>query len=463
MLPASERTLIAPDNAGRTWFTSRSAVPVSGNGRLAALIIAGYPIAWALGLGPMIFPLAAMFMVFWLIRHPPMLVPSGTVFFAVFLLLALASVVQINSPGRAGVWVLRTVWYASAFVTWLYLARQTSVRARRLIVYSLLFAWLVTVVVGVVAIIAPDIAWRSVLSPVLPGIIGGDEYVKDLINPSLAEIQSFYGGVTLNRPAGPYAYTNAWGSSFALLTPFVFAALQDRRLRLARPVVLVALLVGLVPFVQSLNRGAWLTLALGTVYGVIRYSVVARKLLPIVALVIMGTLLMVGAFASGAVDSAAEQLATRTADSDETRSGLYLDTIARSAESPLLGYGTPRPDPANPSGPPLGTHGQIWAVLFAHGYVAAFAYLGFFVFAFLRARGRDPLTHWAKVSLGIGVLQLPIYGHVPTQLFVMVTAAAIASWPPDSITVEETAVVDHRAVGATAVASAAAAAPVGVG
>lgn len=409
------------------------AEPVSGDGRMVALILAGYPIAWAFGLGPAVFVIAAIFMALWLLRHRPVLVPPGTILLSMFLVLVLASIIEVNSPGRMGIWFLRASWYASALVTWVFLARQTSVQARRLIVYSLLAAWAMSIIGGYGALTVPDLAWRTPLSSLLPGVVANDEFVRDLIEPGMAEIQTFYPDIRLNRPAAPYAYTNAWGSSVALLTPFTFVALQDRRLGLPRWLVGAALLIGVVPFYYALNRGAWLTLGIGVVYGIGRWAVVNRRLLPIVAMVGFGLVSLMVVTGTGLVEDASEQLETRTTDSNETRANVYLETIQHSADSPLIGFGTPRPNPSNPSGPPLGTHGQLWAIMFAHGYLAAALYVGFFLLAFLRARGRDPLTHWAKVVLAIGLLQFPIYGHLPTQLFVMVTAAAVAVWPRDAL------------------------------
>lgn len=406
---------------------------ISGNGLLVAVVLAGYPVAWAIGLGPAVFPVAAVFMALWLARHRPLLIPPGTIILVLFLVLVLASIVQVESPGRFGTWVLRTSWYASAVICWLFLARQTSVSARRLILYALLAAWAITVFGGLAAMIVPELSWPTPLSFALPDIIAQDEYIRDLIQPRLAEIQTFHSDIRLDRPAAPYAYTNAWGSSMALLTPFALAALGEPRLRLPRWPVAVVLLIGLIPFAASLNRGAWLTLGLGLVYGIARYAAVTGNLKPMVRLVAIGTLVLMVAAGTGLLDTAMGQLATRTGDSNETRSGLYLETMEHSIRSPFIGYGTPRPNPSNPSGPPLGTHGQLWAVMFAHGYVAVALYVGFFLLAFLRARSRDPVQHWAKVSLGIGLLQIPIYGHLPTQLFVMITAAAVAAWPRDAL------------------------------
>ncbi len=411
----------------------RATSTASGSGWLVVAVLAGYPVAWALGLGWGVFMIAAFFMMLWLVRHRPIMVPPGTIMLALFMVLVLASAIEVDSPARMLVWALRTSWYASGLVTWVFLARQTSPRARRLIVYALLATWVMTLVGGYAAFLAPDLSWPTPLWALLPEGIANDDFVKDLIVPEAAETQTFYPDITLNRPAAPYAYTNAWGSSMALLTPFMFAALHDRRLGLPRWLVLVLLALGLVPFYFALNRGAWLTLGIGLVYGVVRYALVSRKFRPVIVLAGLAFVSLLVATGTGVTRTAIEQLESRTEDSNETRVSIYEETIRRSAESPLIGFGTPRPNPSNPSGPPLGTHGQLWAVAFAHGYIAVGLYVGFFLLAFFRARGRDPVTHWAKVSLAIGLMQMPVYGHLPTQLFVMLTAAAVAAWPPDAL------------------------------
>ncbi|MEL6982762.1 MAG: O-antigen ligase family protein, partial [Actinomycetota bacterium] len=187
----------------------------------------------------------------------------------------------------------------------------------------------------------------------------------------------------------------------------------------------------LVPFTVALNRGSWLTLGLGLAYGAIRWTKRHRDPRPLVALglVIVAGLAM--ATVTGAAQSAADALATRSADSNETRSGLYVETLTEVARSPVIGFGSTRPSTDNPDGPPLGTHGQFWAVVFAHGYLGAALFVGFFLSVLVRARSADPLQHWAKVALLIGLLQLPIYGHLPHQLFIMVGAAALALRPDE--------------------------------
>ena len=405
----------------------------SGTGSLYAALIAGYPLAWATGFSPLWFPAVAILMVVWLIRYRPLRVPAGTISFALFLVLVAASVIQVDSASRLALWGLRASWYVAAFISFVYLARQTGPKARRRIVRAMILLWAATILGGYGAILLPDLTWETPISLALPGSIASDPFVRDLIVPRTSEIQTFWTGVRLNRPAAPYPYTNAWGSSVALLTPFVLAALQDRRIGLPRWLVVAMLVAGMVPFYVALNRGAWLTLVVGIVYSGLRSALVNRRPVPLLIVILVAVTGLVVALNTGVLDTAIDQLETRSADSNETRANIYLETIEQSAESPMIGFGTPRPNPSNPTGPPLGTHGQVWAIMFAHGYLALALYLLFFVYGFVRGAGKGVVGHWAKVSLLIGLLQLPIYGHLPMQLFIMMGAVGIATWPEDAL------------------------------
>ncbi len=429
----SQATGSEPAPAANRRSTDQVAELPSGTGVLYALMIAGYPVAWALGFAPLLFPVLAVLMVVWLIRYRPLKPPPGTLVFAIFLVFVAASFVQVNSISRIALWMLRAGWYVAAFIAFVYLGRQTSPRARRLIARSMLVLWICTVAGGYAALIVPNLSWPTPVSMALPGSIAADPFVADMVQARVAEIQTFWTGVRLNRPAAPYAYTNAWGSTLAMLTPFMLAALQDRRFGLPRWLGVLLLGAGLVPFYFALNRGAWLTLGLGLGYAALRSAFVQRRpstLLVIAAAALVGLIL---AFSTGVADTAISQLQTRSADSNETRLNIYLHTIEHSSSSPIIGYGTPRTNPSNPDGPPLGTHGQFWAIMFAHGWIALAAYVWFFVYGFLRGKGHDPIGHWAKVALFIGLLQIPIYGHLPTQLFIMMGAVTMAAWPHDAL------------------------------
>lgn len=399
------------------------------DGRYFTWLLVGYPFAWAIGLGPLIFLVAAVPMAYWLIQQRPIRLPKGTIFFLVFLILMAGSAVQLTSLGRSALYLLRASWYVSAFIAFVYLANQRGPTLKRNLVRALIGLWVLIVVGGYGAILAPQLSWRAPLGAVLPGFVARDDFVTDLINPRVAEIQSFpWENIVLYRPAAPFPYTNAWGSSFALLFPFLLAAWYDRSIGLPRWLLAGLAAVGMVPFYTALNRGAWASLGFGLIYGFVRWSWLNRNLVPLASVALLVAMALPLSVVTGLASTAQERLDARTEASDETRASIYIETTLQSLRSPLIGYGSPRPNPANPTGPPLGTHGQLWAVMFAHGIVAMVAYVMIFVRGFLFSSGSGPVAHWAKVSLFIGILQLPIYGHLPLQIFILVAAVIMASW-----------------------------------
>ena len=104
-----------------------------------------------------------------------------------------------------------------------------------------------------------------------------------------------------------------------------------------------------------------------------------------------------------------------------------LQAFDRTLDSPLLGYGGPRPSEVRENAPDVGTQGQLWMVLFSHGFPAAALFVGWFAYAFARTwRTRSSLGFWCHVTLLIGLLQMPVYGLLPVQIHVLMVAAALA-------------------------------------
>ena len=388
-------------------------------------LIALYPIAWALGLAPIVWAAVAVPMTIYLLKRPNVLVPRAFMLWLVFLVVVFASFLQVNSAGRIATWGLRTVWYVAATVCVVYLVNQPGRAAVRSIVRALVGFWLITMVGGWAGLLAPDVAWAGLFAKALPGVIRANSLVADLTEPAFTEIQRVGGNITLRRPAAPFAYTNNWGSTFALLTPFVLLAAADRRYGIPRSLAFGLLAVGSVPFALALNRGSWLTLGIGLVYA---GWLLVRKGNPRVVLgaIVFLLLALVAAAGSGAIGVVSGQLEARSTDSNETRAALIEETIHQTMKSPLIGYGTPRPSPEVPDGPPVGTHGQMWMVMFSHGMLGVACYIGFFLYFFLATEPSNTTLVWCKVAMLIGLTQTMIYGHLPHQLFIMMaTVAAI--------------------------------------
>jgi hypothetical protein len=226
------------------------------------------------------------------------------------------------------------------------------------------------------------------------------------------------------RPQAPFTYTNEWGANFALLVPMVFTAMSRTRTEGGRLVLGLLLPVGMIPAALSLNRGLFLSLGAGLLYAALRYAIRGR-VKPLIGITVVACV----AAAVFAIGPAKDLLRERVANSatNQTRAALYLETIGRVKSSPILGFGAPRPSADTPGAPSAGTQGQLWMVLFSHGYPGAALYVGWYLWVLWRTRrGRTAVAFWAHVTVFIGLVQLPYYGALPAQLVIVMIAAAMA-------------------------------------
>jgi O-antigen ligase len=124
-------------------------------------------------------------------------------------------------------------------------------------------------------------------------------------------------------------------------------------------------------------------------------------------------------------------------ESTESRFNIYEQTGAAVLDSPLLGFGAPRPNP-DPTQPPLGTHGQLWMVTFSHGIPAGLLYVAFLLSLFFQTRkSRSRLGFFTHMAIVVGIIQLPFYGALPGQIFVVMVAAGLALRERDAPLLEE--------------------------
>src|SRR5205807_1473009 len=126
---------------------------------------------------------------------------------------------------------------------------------------------------------------------VFPHSLLNNTYFYAHVHLQVAELQRFL-GFAEGRPQTFFAYTNAWGSTCAMLTPVALAALAARPGRTWARVLKVTLGLSIVPIIFSLDRGLWLSLGAGFAYAAVRFG--ALKDLRRVGRVV-GALLVVGA------------------------------------------------------------------------------------------------------------------------------------------------------------------------
>jgi O-antigen ligase len=196
-------------------------------------------------------------------------------------------------------------------------------------------------------------------------------------------------GVYAPRPAAPFAFTNAWGCTLALLLIWliVYGWSAGTRVRLA---VAVVVALSVVPIVYSLDRGVWIGLGLAVVY------IAAR-------LALRGRLLAIGALALvlglGTITFLASPLQTLVSErlshghSNEIRSSLATAALDTAKESPLLGFGSTRavrgstasiavgqtascPKCGNAE---IGSTGQYFLLLVAQGFLGTGVYVAYFL------------------------------------------------------------------------------------
>jgi polysaccharide biosynthesis protein PslJ len=388
---------------------------------VVALFVA-FPLWWALGLSNFIGPILAAPMALALAVRGRVHVPRGFGIWLLFVFWMTASAFKVDDTNRLIGWSFRAVVYLSATVLFLYVynAPRQSLPVRRVALAMTAF-WVVVVAGGYLGILFPEGGFRTVAENLMPGGLLTNSYVRDLVHVDFAQRADPTRGLP-TRPQAPFVYTNVWGSNFALLLPFVFIALPQLRRRLPQLLLLLVLVASLVPGFLSLNRGLWLSLGVGLIYAAMRYALRGR-VRAVAALV-----LLLGMALSLAIALPVQQLLQESKnETTSTRLALYRETIRNVQASPLLGYGAPRPsEDSSGSTPSVGTQGQLWMVLFSHGFPGLALFLGWYVWVLWRsARAQTGAQLWLHVVVLIALVQLPYYGMFPTGLPVFMVAAAV--------------------------------------
>lgn len=416
-VPRTAPTVSAPRPVARS---RRRLVPA---GWPLLLLFSAYPLWWLLGFGAFVWPLIAVPIAVSVLGRRPLVLPAGAGIWLLFLAWVVLSATQLDTGSRGVMFAFRLSLYLSATVVLVYVygARRDH-RFDDFAGRVLAGFWIAVVAAGFAGLLVPHLSYKSPAEFVMPRSLLSNTFVYELVHPQFAQTMDFL-GYPVPRPSALFTYTNEWGSAFALLTPLAIWALPWLRSRIGAGARLIVA-ASLVPVLVSLNRGLWLTLSLGLLYAMVRLAgSSARRMAGRVALVVAVAVPVVALTPlRGLVVDRIE-----TGHSDNTRAGLYDEALSRTLESPLLGYGGPRPSEVKETAPDVGTQGHLWMVLFSHGFPGAALFVGFFAYAFVRTwRPRSALGFWCHVTLLIGLLQMPVYGLLPVQIHVLMVAAALA-------------------------------------
>ncbi|WP_288026335.1 O-antigen ligase family protein, partial [Arthrobacter sp.] len=193
--------------------------------------------------------------------------------------------------------------------------------------------------------------------------------------------------------------------------------------------LVVGLAVSSVPAVLTLNRGMFLGLAIAMVYIGLRAALLGhgKILLAVVALALVaGTSFMVLP-----VQERIDQRNSKVA-SIVDRGNLYLETFDRTLESPLFGYGAPRPS-ERADQPSAGTQGQIWQVMFSQGFVGLGLFLGWLAFLFVRTIRRIDLVGLVcNTVLLVSFVEVFYYGILGAGLVIVMVVGAVGLREPEN-------------------------------
>ncbi len=389
-------------------------------GMLTPALIGLFPLWWAMGLSELIWPAFGLLMIGSLLQSQSVAIPRFAMAWVVFLLFVAASGFMLEEQQDVYSWVIRFSQYVSVGLIVPYVLTHRDRTPARVVFGSVTALFIASVVGGYLGLLLGDFSFRSPLAYVLPGGFQANSFVRDVVNPSFADIERFLGRFEVTRPKAPFTYTNGWGAAMGLLFPFaVHDALTG--FGLSRKIARVALVASVVPIMLSLNQGLWISIAAGAGYAALRAAGRgdSRVVLQLMGVGLIATIALTATPLSNTIQSDLQN-----PNATEDRFELYEATLSELPNSPIIGFGGPRE--VREGLPPAGTHGQLWIVLFSHGAGGALAYFAFIAGMFWSTRRyRTNVGLWCHVVIFVSLAQAPFYGHTPQQLAIIMVAAAV--------------------------------------
>ncbi|MFV0427006.1 MAG: O-antigen ligase family protein [Beutenbergiaceae bacterium] len=383
-------------------------------------VLWGYPLFWASGLLMFSMPIMAVVMVAFLAMRRSIRLVPGILPLVVFALWMLPSATMVETTGHLLSLLIRFSTYGSVAIMMVYIVNARHALTPRRLLNALTFVWVFLILAGYLGVLFPYGRLTFTIGQFLPAGLLANEYVYDLAFPVFAEVQTPWGAQEpFVRPSAPFAYSNGWGAAFAILTPLAVANAVSHRSVRAYVLLGIAGVAAIVPAAATTNRGLFLGLAFGLGYFIVR-ALLARWWSA--AVIATGAaLLALGALtASGLFDAIANRQSV--VDTTTGRFDVYSETFRRTLESPILGYGAPRPGQTTEIF--VGTQGAIWMAMFCFGFVGLallLVFLGGIVWR--TARAPDAATLWAHTCLVVALLLSTYYGIDRLIVFIGVAAA----------------------------------------
>lgn len=387
------------------------------------------PIWWVLGVSGFVTAALSVPILASLLFRRRVQVPRGFGLWLFFLLWCGISATQIATARMGFSLAYRASIYVAATALLLYVVNHDEGRLpARTLINGLAVFWVVIVMGGLVGMIVPAFSIHTLAEAFVPRSLLGDKFVKDLVSATTSTTRAF-AAYPIHRPKAPFIYTNEWGATFAMTLPFAIASLGYIRTKLFRDLMVLLLLASVLPFVFSLDRGAWLSAGGAMAYATFRLARGRNaQVLKAVAIgaVVVGALLFVTPLGQ------IIQLRLTNGYGDAERAYLYRTSFELVQESPLVGYGAPV-DVAEGS-LSAGTHGQLWTVLVSQGFPGLFFFTAFLLWALWKSSRPLPLGHpgdrharfWCEIAIFTAIIQMPYYDLLPWGLPIAMIAAGLA-------------------------------------
>jgi len=425
MALATRSRAVSGNGAGAANGTPRSGQSVARRW-LPYWLFALLPLWWLAGLSFFQWPLIVAPLVYPLCRATGVRAPRRFGLWLAFLLMTVVSATQLSSGSRVVAWTWRESFYVASTVLFLFIYNSSERRLpTRALVNALAAFWVMIVIGGWFGVLFPSVSLASPAEHIFPKSLLHNTYFYSHVHLQFAEVQHFL-GFKEGRPQAFFAYTNAWGSTFAMTMPFALGALTLSPSVVWRRVLMIALAASVVPGVFSLDRGMWLSLGLGIAYATVRLAGRhdMRRVVQIVTIVALTVVLIVVSPLGGLI---AGRFSHKTGDT----SRLARDQAAQAqvTANPILGYGAPnQATQVTHTSKSVGTESEIFLLLYSHGVPGLFfcaAWLAYTVFRSGRRRPRDPpVMLWIHVALLIACIQAPYY-ELTERMPIILAAAAL--------------------------------------
>ena len=382
------------------------------------------PVWWLLGFGDFAWCLSVFPIWIWIAMRRKIEFPPSMGLYGLFLAWALITVVRLDRFTRVLSFGFRYSAYLCGLGLAVYVYNERRVTREQFMRWVAWF-WVAAIIGGYIGLALPNGRINTTLASVLlPKSITNNDFVGNLVKPGFAQVQNLF-GAAIPRPKTLFSFTNEWGGNVGLLTPFFVGSFLYSPKLSERKFGIWMLAVAVPPIIMSVNRGLWMTLILIFVVTAYRsflqgHTTALKFLAGAIGVV---TLLMMFTPLGGIISG-------RLSESDAgAREGIYGEAWRGALDSPLLGWGGPRPS-INPFSPPIGTHGQIWMVMFSHGFVGLGLYLVWAGQAILVSlRQRDRVSMMLACTVMAGALQAGFYNLLPTSIPIILTAIGLATRP----------------------------------